>query len=300
MVQVSSIQTPLSLLKKLEHENDSKWNRLQWPFSEKENQNLAQEIRNFATWMHFALSLDGCGLLFHTSEDVARFLGRRLERFKVVQSFKEAQSTLAVGCLTYAICQEFGTGPCASEDEIRRRIKNYPFLTYDSLNLGNTRRMGRVDKEVGVALEKFFTSAYAPAMMNQVRQYAIGRPKEWWDAEESLSLKPLHYACRYGLVKMVNELLDKYPHEINITTKDGISPVIIAASAGHVGTLEALMKRGADPYLRNTYGNALHCAMEGNRPSTARELVATTEGHIFHQACAANCEKIVRLLIDRA
>jgi len=82
------------LLEKLERKADSKLSRLRWPFSEKECQKMAQEIRNFATWMHFALSLDGCRLLSHTSEDVTKMLGQQLEQFKVVQSVQETTSRI--------------------------------------------------------------------------------------------------------------------------------------------------------------------------------------------------------------
>lgn len=82
------------LLEKLERKAESKWSRLQWPFSEKESQKMAQEIRNFATWMHFALSLDGCRLLSHTSEDVTKVLGQQLEQFRVIQSVQETTSRI--------------------------------------------------------------------------------------------------------------------------------------------------------------------------------------------------------------
>lgn len=187
--------------------------------------------------------------------------------------FCEAHATLAIKCLTYCMSEDFNTGPWNSEHEIQQRIDNYHFLAYASKNWGIHAKRAGVSREVKIVLDNFFLSARAPAMTNQVRQYAMGRREEWWCAEESLSFMPLHFASRHGLLETVKELLQKRPDDINITTEYGTTPIIVAASGGHIDTVKALMERGADPHLCNEYGNALHCAMEANYPAAVRELV---------------------------
>jgi hypothetical protein len=69
-----------------------------WPFSEKEHKKTLQELRNFTTWMHFALSIDGCRLLSRTSDDLLKVLGQQLEQFQDIQLVKAdvAQLSTAV------------------------------------------------------------------------------------------------------------------------------------------------------------------------------------------------------------
>lgn len=69
--------------------------RLLWPFSEKEHQKAVQELRNFTTWMHFALTIDGCRLLSQTSDDVLRVLAQQLDHFKATQSVAETVTQIS-------------------------------------------------------------------------------------------------------------------------------------------------------------------------------------------------------------
>ncbi|KAK4119318.1 ankyrin [Parathielavia appendiculata] len=118
-----------------------------------------------------------------------------------------------------------------------------------------------------------FSSTSAITTANQVRQYSVGRREEYWSAEECLSLTPLHFACRHGLAYTVLDLLDRGVSDINVRTNQGATPIIYAASNGHVPIVRVLMERGADPYLCNWYGNALHCAIESGSADAVRELV---------------------------
>jgi hypothetical protein len=83
-----------ALCKKLSHASDSKTKRLLWPLSESEHQKTMQELRNFAQWMHFALSIDGCVLLSRTSDDVLRALEEQLKNFEALQSLEYTTSQL--------------------------------------------------------------------------------------------------------------------------------------------------------------------------------------------------------------
>lgn len=77
-----------SLCKTLGQEAKGKRRRLLWPFTEKEYQKTIQEIRNFTSWMQFALSVDGCRLLSQTSDDVLKLMGQQLEQFRAVQTLE--------------------------------------------------------------------------------------------------------------------------------------------------------------------------------------------------------------------
>jgi hypothetical protein len=81
-----------SLCKILGQVGDSRTNRLLCPLSEKEHQKTVQEIRAFAQWIQFALTVDGCSLLSRTSDDVLKILGGQLESFKLLQDLEDKRS----------------------------------------------------------------------------------------------------------------------------------------------------------------------------------------------------------------
>jgi hypothetical protein len=90
LVCSASCETKLqSLCRNLGREENGKRSRFLWPFSEKEHQKTIQELRNFTTWMHFALSVDGCRVLSQTSDGVLEILGKQLEQFAAIQSLEQ-------------------------------------------------------------------------------------------------------------------------------------------------------------------------------------------------------------------
>jgi ankyrin repeat protein len=74
----------------------------------------------------------------------------------------------------------------------------------------------------------------------------------------------------------VRNLLDQEMFHIDARTKMGTTPIIKAACAspaGHPSIVKMLLQRGANPYLGNWYGNALHCAAEAGCSTTIRQLI---------------------------
>lgn len=68
--------------------------RYLWPFSEKEHQKVIGELRNYTSWIQFALSVNGCRLLSRTSENVVAVLGQQLEQFKAIKLVEEKTAEL--------------------------------------------------------------------------------------------------------------------------------------------------------------------------------------------------------------
>lgn len=187
--------------------------------------------------------------------------------------FPRAESIFATKCLGYIMLEDFSAGPWETEEEIESHSVRYAFLPYAARWWGTHAKRSEDDGEVQAALADFFGSTRAMATANQVRQYSAGYVKAYWAPEECLSFTALHHACRHGLTRTVESLLSAGVLEVNVATTEGSTPIIHAAANGHAGTVRLLMQRGADPYLCNWYGNALHCAVEGGHASTVRELV---------------------------
>lgn len=200
--------------------------------------------------------------------------------------FPGAESVMATKCLRYFMLEDFSTGPWEEAEDIRSRTQDHPFLPYAARFWGRHVKLSGDNLEAQTALDEFFALTRALATANQVRQYTMGYREEYWAHEECLSFTPLHLAAREGLTHTIEGLLRAGRFGVNQRTTQGSTPIIHAAANGHVDIVRMLMQRGADPYLSNWYGNALHCAIEGDRPSTVRELVVRwgmdwkgTDGH---------------------
>jgi len=188
--------------------------------------------------------------------------------------FPGAEALLASHCLRYVLLDDFASGPWDAADQVRSYLDGYPFLSYATRFWGRHAKASEGDPRVQAQLAAFFASRPAMAVANQVRQFDMGRRYEYWGPAEGLSFTPLHYAARHGLIQTVRRLLlDEAGFDVNVVTHQGATPIIHAASNGHVAAVRILLERGADPYLRNWYGDALHCAIEGNQAGTIRELV---------------------------
>jgi ankyrin repeat protein len=201
--------------------------------------------------------------------------------------FPRAQATIAVTCLRYLAFENFHDGPWPTESEIVSRIRKYPFLAWAAMHWGQFTRRTETDPEVWSALFAFFSSAAATAVANQVRQYSKRRNRNYWDAGECSSFSALHHASRHGLERAINRLLDSGIYNVNELTQMGATPVIHAAAGGHVLATRSLLARGANPRLRNWYGDALHCAIESNKTATVRELVhwGMEPNDVGHDGC---------------
>ncbi|PKX95976.1 ankyrin [Aspergillus novofumigatus IBT 16806] len=187
--------------------------------------------------------------------------------------FPQAEAQIAVTCLRYLVFENFQNGPWLTEGDIKSNMETYPFLAWAAMYWGQFAQRTETDAEVWRTLFAFFSSPAAMATANQIRQYLMGRNSNYWNADECSSFSALHHASRHGLERAIIQLLDSGAYDVNELTSMGSTPVIHAAAGGHVLTTRSLLARGADPYLRNWYGDALHCAVESDKAATVRELV---------------------------
>jgi hypothetical protein len=187
--------------------------------------------------------------------------------------FPRAEAILTVNCLRYLLLEDFADGPWETEEQVQFYLDSYPFLGYAAHFWGQHAKPSEGDPDVQAELASFFASRSAMAVANQARQYAMGLRWEYWGPAEALSFTPLHYASRHGLTQTVTRLLDWGVFEVNVMTMQGATPIIYAGSTGQVEVVRTLLEKGSNPYLCNWYGDALHCAVEGNQAGSVRELV---------------------------
>ena len=69
---------------KLEQAAEHPLHRLRWPLSSDEHQKTLGELRAFAQWIQFALTIDGSSLLAKTSTEVIDVLSKQLQMFQLL------------------------------------------------------------------------------------------------------------------------------------------------------------------------------------------------------------------------
>jgi hypothetical protein len=187
--------------------------------------------------------------------------------------FPEAQAEIATTCLTYLMFDIFKTGPCHDEQSLSIRLKEYPLLFYAAHSGCIHAKNSTANSIVKDITTNFLNSQGAISSANQALRYGLNYREEYWELEESLSVSPIHMAAYFDLRDTLWEYLDSKTVPIDIKSKMGITALIKASSKGHTEMVKMLLEKGANPYIENWYGNALHCAAEAGECGTILELI---------------------------
>jgi RNA polymerase sigma factor (sigma-70 family) len=86
----------------------------------------------------------------------------------------------------------------------------------------------------------------------------------------------IHEAAATGDLTRVKELLTKDPNQLDCFSKQGFTPLGLAAHFGHVETTQFLLNSGADPSIVSLHPiqvTPLHAALFGRRVQTSRLLI---------------------------
>jgi hypothetical protein len=188
--------------------------------------------------------------------------------------FPDVETNLGTTSLTYLMFEDFRTGPLEFEEDLVHRIEKHPFSTYAAQFWGVHMRDTDLAKGAKDLILTYLDSQEAIGSGIQIFEYSRDHKEMYWDVEECMSYTALHICGQFGLDELLLDRLDQGNLSINAGTEMGTTPIIKAASRGFVSTVKILLDRGADPYLENWYGNALHCAAEAGSCATIKELVA--------------------------
>lgn len=206
--------------------------------------------------------------------------------------FHHADARLAAACLTYLLCEPFTKGPRRDKDAINSLIENNPLVSYAAEYWGVHAQKSETDSAIQQLTVTFLSHHRALACWNQILRFQKNYREIYWTPEECYSTTALHVACHFGLGSILYQLLDRGFLSVDAATKMGTTPIIKAASRGHVSIVRHLLQRGANPYLPNWYGDALHCAAEAGHSATIRELVhygMDPNGSGYHHRIPIHC-----------
>ncbi|KAF9894388.1 hypothetical protein FE257_007891 [Aspergillus nanangensis] len=187
--------------------------------------------------------------------------------------FDGAEAGISALCVTYLLLPPFKHGPQPNKDEIIRLIETFPFVRYAAKYWGEHVQSCEDNPVVWNLAVEFLGDRHAIACANQVQQFAKNYKDIYWRPKECYSETALHISSHFGLQRMVSTLLHQNVFPVDSATKMGTTPIIKAAARGHEAIVKELLKRGANPYLENWYGNALHCAAEAGHSNTIHVLV---------------------------
>jgi hypothetical protein len=86
---------------------------------------------------------------------------------------------------------------------------------------------------------------------------------------------PLYYAVRLGFRDLAEHLITEHPEHVNARGVRGMTPIHVAASAGHSDILSLLIEHGADVNGRDKYGNTPLYQATRNARLEAGQLLLT-------------------------
>lgn len=106
-------------------------------------------------------------------------------------------------------------------------------------------------------------------------QVKVAATSKTIDITDKNGFTALHWACYYGQVATVAQLLATGAVDVGKLAPDMVSPLLLAAAGGHHEVVRLLLQHEADARHADIVGNtALMYAAAGNHPHTCNELLS--------------------------
>ena len=183
-------------------------------------------------------------------------------RKRWVQLFAPEHTTrLARTCVTYISLSEFSKGPCHETDTLQRRLQEYPFLAYASrhwsyharvaLSLGTSE--ADVSDDVHWFLEQPMNLA-SSLQASECEQEGKRKNLSAVYADKVSGVPKLQLASRYGLITIVEGLLEENPDKISAQDPYGRTALHEAAQTGWDDVVIFLQEAGAKSSLEDYQG----------------------------------------------
>lgn len=189
--------------------------------------------------------------------------------------FPNAQDDLAIACLTYILLTDFREGCCLDENQIRERLKKFPFLAYAAIFWGAHFRSLPDDPDNmsdQLALRFlhnrcYFSSAYQAMLYAERTHFSCTIPT---------LATPLQITARFGLDNPVRRLLEDGA-EVGTINAYGQTALSIAAGYGHRTVMLLLIQKGAKTGQIDFKGSsALYKAATNGHDLAVQLLLAET------------------------
>ncbi|KAI8725461.1 hypothetical protein NCS52_00117200 [Fusarium sp. LHS14.1] len=170
------------------------------------------------TEKHILLSVTAGLLRVDQQTDEARLVHLTLHEYLAKKSsnhFLEPEASFALVCLTYLCFGPFRTGPCETEEDLDRRMRQYGLLSYASCHWGD--HFVRCQKQGNVGEILHFLENQGTLASSIQALYTPQRRRIGWHEEFPGSFSPLHAAAYWGLGDVLVAICQK---DIEINNPD--------------------------------------------------------------------------------
>lgn len=199
--------------------------------------------------------------------DIIRFVHYTTQEYferNISKISRHGEVPVAERCLTYLSFRVFESGSCATEKQFKERLSQHEFLDYAAKYGGEHAR--HVEEEVSHLLRALFTRNGIFSCAAQVLLLSGYKHGEYSEIHSEFT--GLHWAARYGLCRVANDLLRTIGTDdasiVNAKDGDGRFPLVHAAQHGHHEMAALLLDNGADIDAQYFYsGNILQIASSG-------------------------------------
>ncbi|GAB1197943.1 hypothetical protein APSETT444_007249 [Aspergillus pseudonomiae] len=173
-------------------------------------------------------------------------------------SLQEVEATRCIfqKCLTYLMFDAFQK-PCRSRHSLRRRLKEFPLLSYASMTWG---QYCGLHAPAGFVLDHSELDEIM-AFFATCALHNGGNFRSWVQVlipeaatEEAWSTEPLYYASSFGMTLVVERLIKS---GINLDSPGGrhdATALTVASYRGQLAVVKMLLDAGSDPNLKDCHG----------------------------------------------
>lgn len=175
---------------------------------------------------------------------IIRFVHFSVQEFLQERPFiLEDESTVASTCLAFLNFDVFASGQCKNNRELEDRLLSYPFLSY-AARYWAIHGKGCEELTFQQLAVKFLCSEHHLACATQMAGHA-NLTHDRYDRHFPRKISGLHVVASYGLVQLVDVLLQQLNIEVDIKDELGQTPTLYAAKQGHTTVLAQLARWGA-------------------------------------------------------
>lgn len=168
-----------------------------------------------------------------------------------------ADNIMARKCINYLSLPVFESGYCEDKSELKKRFGDWPFLRYSArywfVHLRSALEWGQMESTTQSLLVKFFQTSQSARAGNFGAWVQAFLPNARLDIKSST---PLYYAARFGLLAIVNLILDtEGTKDLEVPCgRRGSTPLHVAAAFGRTEIVKRLLEAGADAKEINAAG----------------------------------------------
>ncbi|GMF91910.1 unnamed protein product [Aspergillus oryzae] len=152
--------------------------------------------------------------------------------------FPDANTDIAVTCITYLSFDTFGIGICKTDDDFEKRLLLYPLYDFAAVFWAHHVRSSRVDMEELIA--KLLKDGSKSSAVCQAIMVSGSSRHPNYSQKVPNDITGLHLAAQVGLVDIIRHFMER-GYRVNDKDSHGRTPLSWAAAEGHSEVVKLLL-----------------------------------------------------------